>query len=50
MTFSKKYLVRLLLHVATRNNDTEIIELLVDFGSSDVDTHDKEGFAPLHVA
>lgn len=39
-----------LLHVATRNNNTEIIELLVDFGSSDVNIHDKEGFAPLHIA
>ena len=39
-----------LLHVATRNNNTEIIELLVDFGSSDVNTQDKEGFAPLHIA
>ena len=39
-----------LLHVATRNNNTEIIQLLADFGSSDVNTHDKEGFAPLHIA
>ena len=39
-----------LLHVATRNNNTEIIELLVDFGSSDVNILDKEGFTPLHIA
>ena len=39
-----------LLHVASRKNNTEIIELLVDFGSSDINTQDKEGFAPLHIA
>ena len=39
-----------LLHVASRNNDCEIIELLVKNGSSDVNSRDSEGYTPLHIA
>lgn len=39
-----------LLHVASRNNITEVIDLLVEFGVRDVNATDGEGFTPLHMA
>ena len=39
-----------LLHAASRNNNAEIIELLVKYGAWDVNARDAEGFAPLHIA
>ena len=39
-----------LLHVASRNNNTKVIDLLVDFGVCGVNSTDGEGFTPLHMA
>ena len=39
-----------LLHVASRNNNTDVIDLLVEFGVCGVNTTDGEGFTPLHMA
>ena len=39
-----------LLHVASRNNSVNIIDLLVKHGVWDVNARDAEGYTPLHVA
>ena len=39
-----------LLHVASRNNNPEIFDLLVNYGMWNVNARDAEGFTPLHVA
>ena len=39
-----------LLHAASRNNSTIIIQLLIDFLSRDLNSRDDESFTPLHIA
>ena len=39
-----------LLHVASRNNDAGMIDLLVKYGAWDVNARDADGFTPLHIA
>ena len=39
-----------LLHVACRNNDAVVIDLLVKHGAWNLNPRDAEGFTPLHIA